>query len=166
MNGLLFGEICNVSINRSDFMRVSELPFYTIPNKEYVVNSSKSIVLYEIEEASMNYEMGKFAIAEDGFVIYKSNIYYGVYEEPVILNNRFVLFNKSKVISMDPYKSILSNHVYDLLNMSFCEINHKEIGAGGSISLKNIEIKLEGKGMLIDKIYLEPDNNDWTSLLK
>ena len=110
--------------------------------------------------------MGKFAIIEDGFVIYKSNETYHLWEKPVILNNRFVVFNYSKVISMSPYRSIISNHVYDLLDMLFCETNHKEIEAGGFIPLKDIEIKLEGQGILIEKIYLEPNSKIWTPLLK
>lgn len=165
----IFGKIYNDSIKKGDPMKASELPMSKInkiENKEYVVNSLKSIVFYEIEETSMCYEMGKLAIVEDGLVIYKSNIYYGVYEETVIINNRFIVFNKSNCISMTPYRSILSNHVYDLLKMSFIEINDREIGAGGNIPLKDIEIKTEGNGILIDKIYLDPDSNNWISLEK
>jgi hypothetical protein len=145
-------------------IKVSQLPepcWY-----KYEINSKIKVIFNGCDEVSMGNDLSNMAIVEGDTVLYNSNVQYHGWEEPIILEQRFMVVNYSRFITNTPaYSFALSLHVFDFKNFTFTRLHEgRTLGAGGYIRLKNIEAKVEEQGIWVDGFYLEKGGACWTPI--
>jgi hypothetical protein len=133
-------------------------------NKDIEIGSGLSLVLFDMREVSMGNDMGRLAICRGDSVMFASVALYPAWEGPVVIGNRFVIYNHTKRLSDSPYRGLMQQHVFDTEKMAFCVVDHKIIETGGYIYLKDIKFRMENDSLIIDEKSWDIKALDWDSI--
>ena len=134
------------------------------PHKIFPVTKDRKIVLYQIKEMTMGNDMGFLAVAEGEKVLFKSNLCYHAWEDPIILGNRFAIITHSRRIDDKIFVSHLTHHVYDLENLNLTIVDIGKIKAGGYKYQKEMKFGLSGNKITIDSKRYNWPKFDWQAL--